>query len=124
MPISPEDAAILAEILQRVVPGLKLGGATEQEEEPKQAPYVESAASAFGGQPGAAAAQFAPQSYKGVPTFTGGVPYPPNEYEKIRAYMGILTNLMGALKEGGGGGSWMDLIPRPGGIEKVTPGGK
>ena len=57
------------------------------------------------GQPGAA--QFAPQSYKGVPTFTGGVPYPPSEYEKIHAIMSILNNLgagLQTMKKSGGGG--------------------
>lgn len=53
------------------------------------------------GQPGAA--QFAPQSYKGVPTFTGGVPYKPSEYEKVRAIMALLNNLGAGLQAGGSG---------------------
>ena len=50
------------------------------------------------GQPGAA--QFAPQSYKGVPTFTGGTPYVPSEYEKVHAIMGLLNNLMAGAQAG------------------------
>jgi hypothetical protein len=53
------------------------------------------------GQPGAQ--QFAPQSYKGAPTFTGGVPYPPSEYEKIHAIMSILNNLGAGLQTMEGG---------------------
>jgi len=41
---------------------------------------------------------FAPQSYRGVPTFTGGMPYPPNDYERVRALGAILNNIFAGIE--------------------------
>ena len=119
--MDPQILALL-EMLKNLNPEqmgslLKLGGQGRGEAEGADTGAAEAPPNVFGGrgllsdenllytggagQPGAA--QFAPQSYKGVPTFTGGVPYKPSDYEKVHALMSLLNNIMAGAKAGGGG---------------------